>query len=276
MKLMAGVLAPDHGEVKLGINVKASYYTQHHSEMLDPKLTVLETIEKIDNIGARLSVTQQRSILGAFLFSGDDVKKKVGVLSGGERSRLSLARMLVVPSPFLLLDEPTNHLDMSSCEVLSAALADYEGALCAISHDRYFLDGIINRVWEVSNGGIREYVGNYTDYEWAKSQETPVVRGNAEKPGERKSGARKDKERKRLEAEERNRKHREQKPGDLKKLEGRLEQLLKEKNTIEQRLADPSIYEKSQKEMLLKTLAREQERKVEEEKIMSQWEKLST
>lgn len=275
MKLMAGVLPADGGEIKLGINVTASYYTQHHSEMLDPALTVLETIEKIENIHSRLSLTQQRAILGAFLFSGDDVKKKVGVLSGGERSRLSLAKMLVVPSSFLLLDEPTNHLDMSSCEVLSAALADYEGSICVISHDRYFLDGIINRVWEVSNGGIREYVGNYSDYEWAKSSETPAIQEKTDK-SEKQTNGKKDRERKRLEAEERNRKYREQKPGDLKKLEERLEQLLKEKNSIEKTLSDPTIYETRQKELLLKTLAREQERKNEEEKIMAQWEKLST
>jgi ATP-binding cassette subfamily F protein 3 len=275
MKLMAGVLPPDQGEVKVGINVTRAYYTQHHSEMLDPKLTVLESIEKISS---HLMVTQQRSILGAFLFSGDDVKKKVGVLSGGERSRLSLARMLVVPASLLLLDEPTNHLDMSSCEVLSASLSDYEGSLCAISHDRYFLDGIINRVWEVSQGAIKEYVGNYTDYEWAKSRELEAQKQEqeekADKVVEKKSGNRK--EQKRLEAEERNRKYREQKPGEIKKIEARLEELLKEKKIIEQKLADPAIYQNQQKEQLSKVLAREKERKAEEEAILAQWEKLVT
>lgn len=279
MKMMAGVLVPDKGEVKLGINVSAAYYTQHHAEMLDPTLTVLETLEKVEQVGFRLTLTQMRSILGAFLFSGDDVKKKVGVLSGGERSRLCLARMLVVPASFLLLDEPTNHLDMSSCDVLSAALADYEGSLCAISHDRHFLDGIINRVWEVSNGGIREYIGNYSDYEWAKSREVPAKKESVriEKPQEKKTGGnRKDKEQKRLEAEERNRKYREQKPGDIKKLEHQLEQLLKEKDSIARQLADPAIYEERQKAQLSKILAREQERKKEEAEIVAQWEKLST
>ena len=133
MKLLAGVISHDGGQIQSGHNVTRAYYAQHQSDALDPQKTVLESMDELSH---NLLRTQMRTILGSFLFSGDDVNKKVSVLSGGERSRLSLARMLASPSSLLLLDEPTNHFDMRSCEVLSAALADYEGPLGIISHDR--------------------------------------------------------------------------------------------------------------------------------------------
>src|SRR6202040_3438483 len=126
----------------------------------------------LDDLSAsapRHSQTQLRSLLGCFLFSEDDVFKKIGVLSGGERNRYALARMLMMPSNFLLLDEPTNHLDMRAKDVLLTALQDYHGTVVFVSHDRYFLDKLATRVIEVEDGKVRVYPGNYEDYVWRKS-----------------------------------------------------------------------------------------------------------
>ena len=277
MKLLAGVISHDGGQIQSGHNVTRAYYAQHQSDALDPQKTVLESMDELSH---NLLRTQMRTILGSFLFSGDDVNKKVSVLSGGERSRLSLARMLASPSSLLLLDEPTNHLDMRSCEVLSAALADYEGTLCIISHDRYFLDGFINRVWEVNQGSVREYVGNYSEYESTKAQELEVESSNltvsARKPSA--SSYQQNHGRKRLEAENRNKKHQALKPlrSNLKKIEIRLERTLTEKTTIEKNLANSAIYESKNKAQLLETLNRQTELANEEKVLTEEWNKFSS
>ena len=277
MKLLAGVISHDGGQIQSGHNVTRAYYAQHQADALDPQKTVLESMDELSH---NLLRTQMRTILGSFLFSGDDVNKKVSVLSGGERSRLSLARMLASPSSLLLLDEPTNHLDMRSCEVLSAALADYEGTLCIISHDRYFLDGFINRVWEVNRGSVREYVGNYSEYESTKAQELEVESSNLtvspRKPSV--SSYQQNHERKRLEAENRNKKHQALKPlrSHLKKIETRLERALTEKATIEKKLATSAIYESKNKAQLLETLNRQTELANEEKVLTEEWDKFSS
>ena len=277
MKLLAGIISHDSGKIQSGHNVTRSYYAQHQADALDPKKTVLESMDELSH---NLSRTRLRTILGSFLFSGDDVNKKVSVLSGGERSRLSLARMLASPSSLLLLDEPTNHLDMRSCEVLSAALADYEGTLCIISHDRYFLDGFINRVWEVNRGSVREYIGNYSEYESTKAQELEVESSNLtvspRKPSV--SSYQQNHERKRLEAENRNKKHQALKPlrSNLKKIETRLERALTEKTTIEKKLANSAIYESKNKAQLLETLNRQTELANEEKVLTEEWDKFSS
>ena len=277
MKLLAGVISHDGGQIQSGHNVTRAYYAQHQSDALDPQKTVLESMDELSH---NLLRTQMRTILGSFLFSGDDVNKKVSVLSGGERSRLSLARMLASPSSLLLLDEPTNHLDMRSCEVLSAALADYEGTLCIISHDRYFLDGFINRVWEVNRGSVREYIGNYSEYESTKAQELEVESSNLtvspRKPSV--SSYQQNHERKRLEAENRNKKHQALKPlrSHLKKIETRLERALTEKTTIEKKLANSAIYESKNKAQLLETLNRQTELANEEKVLTEEWDKFSS
>ncbi len=145
------------GEVNIGYQVKIGYYAQNQDEILNKEKTVLQTIDDVAKGEIR---TKIRSILGAFLFSGEDVDKKVSVLSGGECSRLSLAKLLLEPVNFLILDEPTNHLDMRSKEILKEALKKYDGTLLVVSHDRDFLDGLVNRIIEVKNQKIKEYSGN--------------------------------------------------------------------------------------------------------------------
>ena len=146
LKMVAGVLAPDAGTVRLGASLKLGYFAQQSLDLLDPDLTVWEQIQKDF---PRESVGALRSLLGAFQFSGDDVEKKVRALSGGEKSRLVMARMLLDPPNFLVLDEPTNHLDLATKEMLVEALRDFEGTMLFVSHDRTFLRGLSNRVLEL-------------------------------------------------------------------------------------------------------------------------------
>jgi ATP-binding cassette subfamily F protein 3 len=277
MKLLAGTISHDSGKIQPGHNVTRSYYAQHQADTLDPQKTVLESMDEVSH---NLLRTQMRTILGSFLFSGDDVNKKVSVLSGGERSRLSLARMLASPSSLLLLDEPTNHLDMRSREVLSAALADYEGTLCIISHDRYFLDGFVNMVWEVEQGSVREHIGNYSEYENAKSQEREIELSSptisTTKPSI--SSHQQTHKRKRIEAENRNIKHQALKPlrSNLKKIETRLEKVLTEKAILENKLANTDIYESKNKAQLLETLNEQMALTNEENALTKEWDNLSS
>jgi ATP-binding cassette subfamily F protein 3 len=161
LKLLASELAPDSGEVALGHNVELGYYAQHHTEKLDPSHTVLDEVWSLVPTQPQ---SQVRSVLGSFLFSGDDVDKRIGVLSGGERARVALAKLLVVPSNFLLMDEPTNHLDLDSSEALIEALSGYQGTLLFVSHNRSFVNGLATQVWEVKDGGIDAQPGNLDDW----------------------------------------------------------------------------------------------------------------
>jgi ATP-binding cassette subfamily F protein 3 len=162
LRIAAGVLPPDAGERVPGHNVRVAFYAQHQLEALDAGRSVLEELAAA---AAVEDAPRLRDHLGAFLFSGDEVEKKVAVLSGGEKARLALAKLLLRPANFLVLDEPTNHLDLAAREVLEAALAGYAGTLLLISHDRAFLDALATRVVEVSVGGrLDEHLGNYSDY----------------------------------------------------------------------------------------------------------------
>jgi len=161
LRILAGVLAPDGGERVLGAHVTTHYYAQHQLDALDPARTVLEEMEAA---APETDRTRLRTLLGAFLFSGDTVEKRVAVLSGGEKARLALARMLVRPAPFLCLDEPTNHLDLASRDVLEDALAGFPGTMVFISHDRYFINRLATKVVEVRDGCLVIHLGGYDDY----------------------------------------------------------------------------------------------------------------
>ena len=170
------------GEVMLGHNVQISYFAQDQAEKLDPKLSIYDTVDLVAKGDLRKDL---RSILGAFLFSGEDIDKKVGVLSGGERTRLALCCLLLSPSNFLILDEPTNHLDLQSKEVLKEALVHYEGTFIIVSHDREFVDGLSNRIWDIENQGVKIHHFSLHEYLTYKTQKTPSE-GALEAPKERK------------------------------------------------------------------------------------------
>ncbi len=168
IKLLAGTETISAGEYKLGHNVEVDYFAQDQYKTLDGEARVFDDLR---SLAPRRTETELRSILGCFLFSEDDVFKKIGVLSGGERNRYALARMLLQPSNFLLLDEPTNHLDMRAKDVLLTALEEFTGTLVFVSHDRYFIDKLATRVFEVGGGQVTVFPGNYEDYVWRKERE---------------------------------------------------------------------------------------------------------
>ncbi|MBM3814440.1 MAG: ABC-F family ATP-binding cassette domain-containing protein [Acidimicrobiia bacterium] len=163
IKLLAGVEPVTAGEYQLGHNVQLEYFAQDQYRELDAGANLMDDISAV---APRATTTELRNLLGCFLFSGDDVYKKMGVLSGGERNRYALARLLLKPANFLLLDEPTNHLDMRAKDVLLEALLNYTGTVVFVSHDRYFLDMVATRVFEIGDGEVKIYPGNYEDYLW--------------------------------------------------------------------------------------------------------------
>ncbi|MCS7026447.1 MAG: ABC-F family ATP-binding cassette domain-containing protein [Bryobacteraceae bacterium] len=169
IKLLAQVEPLSAGQYNLGHNVEIDYFAQDQYKELDPEARILDDLTSI--AGSRTQ-TELRSLLGCFLFSADDVFKRIGVLSGGERNRYALARLLLRPSNFLLLDEPTNHLDMRAKDVLLNALEEFQGTLVFVSHDRYFIDRLASKIFEVGGGEVRVYPGNYEDYLFRKQQET--------------------------------------------------------------------------------------------------------
>jgi ATP-binding cassette subfamily F protein 3 len=168
LKMLAGVESVSTGAIRMGSNIDRAYYAQHQLETLDPDDTVFESIQKVS---PGWSETEMRTYLGSFMFSGDEIEKYVKVLSGGEKARVALARMLVEPSHLLLLDEPTNHLDMMTRNVVERALIQFSGSIVCISHDRHFLNNVTNLTCEVGGGDIRLFEGNYEYYAWKKQEE---------------------------------------------------------------------------------------------------------
>jgi ATP-binding cassette subfamily F protein 3 len=181
MRMLSGEEAPDAGTRTVGHQVVLEYFAQDEATRLDPALTVYETLQSGSPTGM---VPMIRNILGGFLFSGDDVYKKVSVLSGGERTRLAVARMLLRPSNTLLMDEPTNHLDLDSKDVLLEALEDYGGTLIIVSHDRYFVERLATKIVEIGHGEALVYPGSYTEFLWHKEhpQAPVVVRAQGPRP----------------------------------------------------------------------------------------------
>jgi ATP-binding cassette subfamily F protein 3 len=276
LRILAGVLPFDAGERTLGAHVAVQYYAQHQLDVLDPQATVLEEVERVAPQAAQ---TRLRTLLGAFLFSGDAVDKRVAVLSGGEKARLALAKMLVRPAAFLCLDEPTNHLDLASREVLEEALAEFPGTIVFISHDRYFINRIATRVLEVAGGVLTSYPGDYDEYLAATAREAVseptrsvvVPRGpsHASPP----SPAREDRPR-------RGEARRAGASAAVRTLRRRLEDVERQIHDLEERLrgfaealSDPELYKDGARVRALAT-----ERKTAEEQVawlMREWEELS-
>jgi ATP-binding cassette subfamily F protein 3 len=245
---MGGVLTPAAGERVLGHNVKCGYYSQNRIEMLRMDRTVLE--EALDT---EQRVTEQfvRTLLGCFLFSGDDVDKPVKVLSGGEKSRLALVKLLIDPPNFLLMDEPTTHLDMPSIEALITALKQFEGTLVFISHDVYFIKQLANQVVHVESGQLRRFAGDYNYYVektgWGAASSFKDAQPSNRMP-EAPRPATKTKEQKRVEAEQRQLRSRERQAqrGVVNKIEEQITELEARQQEIHASLLDPAIYTKTE------------------------------
>ncbi len=250
LRILANEIEPDKGQVSLGHGVGMGYFAQHHSEMLTPKKTV---IQEVYSVVPDESVGFVRGVCGAFLFSGQDVDKPVDVLSGGERARVSLAKLLVKPGNLMVMDEPTNHLDISSSEALINALAEYNGTLMFVSHNQSFINRLATKIWDIRGGEIIEYPGNLEEYylhasateeEWADGS----GQGNMHcESGEGKFSVRKGLDRKREKrkrAEERQKIYDTLKPilSEVEGLEGRITELEARQENLEKTLADPDIF----------------------------------
>ena len=269
LRILAGVLPFDRGERTLGAHVAAHYYAQHQLDALDIERTVLEELEAVAPEAAR---TRLRTILGSFLFSGDSVEKKIAVLSGGEKARLALAKMLTRPAALLCLDEPTNHLDLVSREVLEAALAGFPGTIVFISHDRYFINRIATSVIEVADARLTTYLGDYDNYLAVKSRPTEAAAGR-EPAG---PGAKAMAEPHAAGPPAKPRASRE-----VREIRRRLDEVERQIHTLEERLTalgqalgDPALYADGER---ARAVARE--RKEAEDQVawlMRQWEALST
>lgn len=246
MRLLAGTEQPKSGEREEGHNLHLAYFAQDQAAELSPKRDVLSELSADAPVPM---VPKLRNILGAFLFSGDDVEKRVSVLSGGERNRLALAKLLLRPANLLLLDEPTNHLDLQSKQVLLDSLKGYAGTIVFVSHDRYFVDELASRVLEVGNGCVESYFGNYEDFLRAKeklgdlshSQQRVEQQSEAinaeEMPADKEA-------RKQAHAERKERQRKEKKlQKELQELEGRIESLEEQQAELEQLMADPDLYQ---------------------------------
>ncbi len=249
-RLICGELQPERGTIRLGERTHIGFYAQHQVEALNLDATV---IEEVSTSTAPVLQPRIRNVLGLFQIRGDDVFKPIRVLSGGEKARVSLAKILLSPVNFLIMDEPTNHLDLTAKEALEEALKDYDGTLLLIAHDRYFLDKLVTRVFELKDGQIRVFEGNYSEYLDRRIQEETLA-AKIKQASERNSSKeaeslrKKTKERKRLEAEVRQAisKERRQLQLQIEEAEKRMEQLLSEKTEIERRLGDPATYKKGE------------------------------
>ncbi|RPI99369.1 MAG: ABC transporter ATP-binding protein, partial [Deltaproteobacteria bacterium] len=248
LKILAGVLDFEKGEVELGKDVTRSYFAQYQLDLLHPEHTVFEEILEVATDEAQ---TQLRNLLGAFLFRGEEIEKKVSILSGGEKSRLLLAQMLLKPPNFLLLDEPTSHLDIPSRNVLETALKQFQGTICFITHDRHLINRIANKVIEIDQGKANLFLGNYDDYLYMKQQFERMERQGEERlfraealpqpmkkspyqlKEERKREAyQMDQYRRKLQAIERK----------LQEVEKLLDESTGELDQLNQRLSEPSLY----------------------------------
>lgn len=275
VKILAGVESFQAGERRIGHNTTISYFAQHQADALNPKQDVLSTVEAVlpPNSGRN-----PRTVLGAFLFKGDDVFKQVGVLSGGEKNRLALAKMLLQPFNCLILDEPTNHLDMKSKDILQEALKQYQGSFVIVSHDRDFLDPIVTKVVEVSKQGLRTFIGNVSEYIKKVDAERAIAQiaesGNniaakqQQPPNNEKVSA---KDRRKWIAE------RNKKLGPLKKelavIENRIAVMEEEHSALEKAMADPAFFKQGNETKA--SVDQYNELKIQIQAAYEQWEVLN-
>jgi ATP-binding cassette subfamily F protein 3 len=297
MRLLAGAEAPDTGERREGHQIVMQYFAQDEANRLEPGRTVYETMEVDSPVGM---VPMIRNILGGFLFTGDDIYKRAGVLSGGERTRLAVARMLLRPANTLLLDEPTNHLDLDSKDVLLEALEDFGGTLIFVSHDRYFVDKLATKVIAVGHGQVEVYPGTYEQFLWSRKQreapaaparpaaqtrptpqqgkqatQGPKARGT-ERPQPREAAAtagQRYEEKKKVDADSRRRRRAEDdRKRRIADLEGRITEREQAIKALEAEMAGPDFYQDRNKAEA--TVTRHHQLMWEVGDLMNQWETL--
>lgn len=272
-RLIFGQLTPQQGSIRVGERVMMGYYAQHQVDTLNLNATILEEVAATASEAHR---PQLRDILGLFQFSGQDPDKRIGVLSGGEKARVSLAKILLSPVNFLIMDEPTNHLDISSREALENALQDYDGTLLLISHDRYFLDKLVNRVLELKDGQLREFEGNYSAYLERREKEGAATAEQAGQTLERTPAlpsGKKSKDQKRQEAQARQAisRQRSQLKAEIEACESRIGELEEQKDNLEKLIADPRSYQNGE---YVKSLHKDYAAvKQELETLLERWEK---
>jgi len=232
-RIIAGKLRPQKGSIESGKRTRIGYYAQHQAFDLNPKLSVFE--EVAESVATN-NIPQIREALGLFQFRGDDVNKKIGILSGGEKARVSLVKILLSEVNFLIMDEPTNHLDLKSLEALEEALKTYDGALVIISHDRFFLDKLVHRVVEIKDKRLHEYAGNYSYYLEKRTRFDESNQESFSQEKQLRTNKKKTKEQKRIEAEKRQiiSKKRNKLESEIQASEERIEDLEKRKKEIEE------------------------------------------
>jgi ATP-binding cassette subfamily F protein 3 len=273
-KLIAGAEGFE-GTLTIGHNVELGYYAQNQAETLDGELTVLETIDAVARGDVRKNI---RSLLGSFLFSGDDVEKKVKVLSGGEKGRLAMCKLLLEPRNLLVLDEPTNHLDMRSKEVLKNALMKYDGTLVVVSHDRDFLQGLTDRVFEFKHGKVKQYIGDINEYLSSRKLDSfkQLEKKGDIKVGNPNAAAKKEEEKKDQQEERELKKQKEKELKDLenaiKNSEKAIERLENEIKEFDGKLLDPEKYQVIMNDKA--AFKRYEDAKKELEAEMKKWEDL--
>ena len=269
LRMVAGV-EPFDGERIEGHNVKDAFYAQHQLEALNLEHTVLE---EMNYSGSGKTELELRTLLGCFLFSGDDVDKKIKVLSGGEKARVALAKTIVSKANFLLLDEPTNHLDMHSVDLLIEALNKYEGSYILVSHDRYFVNKTANKIWEIDNYKIKEFVGTYDEWERWKQERKSVEQQASQKKETVKKTPVAEKKNNNQSTENRDQQKEFQKvKKQFQQIEEKMAKITEEKKQLEANLALPEIY--SDKEKFMEAEKKYQQKLREFESNNTEYEKL--
>jgi len=272
LRMVAGEIKPDHGEIILGHNVIISYFAQHHLDMLDPGKAI---IEEVSQAVPNETTGFVRAMCGAFLFSGDDVDKSIGILSGGEKARVSLARLLVKPGNLMLMDEPTNHLDLISSEILIDALADYKGTLIFVSHNQSFVNRLATKIWDIKEEVIEQYPGNLNEYYDHLERISKISAPIPEKKQVQVSFGKDKRVRKaerRKKAEKRMLIRATLKPiqDELALLEDRIADLEKRQKELEKILSDPDIFADKNKSLLFLNKYKEVREKLKE--LIGRWE----
>ncbi|AMR25969.1 ABC transporter ATP-binding protein [Hymenobacter psoromatis] len=270
MRLVAGTEAPTDGKHQLGHNVIMSFYAQHQLESLTLENEILQ---EMSEAGSKRNDMELRSVLGSFLFTGEEVFKKIKVLSGGEKSRVALAKTLISEANFLLLDEPTNHLDMVSVNILIQALEQYEGTFIVISHDRFFVENVATKIWYIEDFQLKEYPGTYAEYElWQEDREKAAKKAGLPSPSASKPQP---KEEKKTEATPTKTASPDQKKAlrEIAEVEATIDKLEKEMAIYEKQLADPKIYQNTSQ--LKDTTVKFEQVKKDLAKMNDRWEMLA-